>query len=73
LASEKEARVKTLLVSLLACLGSFLSVASAAEACDFDCALMRHLDAIQARDYAAFELTLTRGDRLTFIQVTPRG
>jgi hypothetical protein len=31
LASEKEARVKTLLVSLLACLGSFLSVASAAD------------------------------------------
>ena len=65
--------MKTLLVSLLACLGSFLSVASAAEACDFDCALMRHLDAIQASDYAAFESTLTRGDRLTFIQVTPRG
>ena len=59
--------MNTLRVCLLAGLGSFVSIAGAAEACDFDCTLMRHLDAIQARDYAAFESTLTKGDRLTFI------
>jgi ketosteroid isomerase-like protein len=37
------------------------------SACDFDCTLKRHLDAIQARDFPVFESTLTRGDRLTFI------
>lgn len=54
-------------VCLLACLASFPSVAGAAQACDFDCTLKRHLDAIQAGDYEAFESTLTRGDRLVFI------
>lgn len=39
----------------------------AALACDFDCTLKRHLDAIQARDFATFESTLTTSPRLTFI------
>ncbi|GJM08164.1 MAG: hypothetical protein DHS20C11_04400 [Lysobacteraceae bacterium] len=37
------------------------------SACDFDCTLKRHLDAIQSRDFAAFESTLTKSPRLTFI------
>jgi ketosteroid isomerase-like protein len=36
-------------------------------ACDFDCTLNRHLNAIKTRDFEAFESTLTQGDRLTFI------
>ncbi len=46
-----------------------LSVCFAAQAdeCDFKCTLNKHLSAIQARDYAAFVETLTRGERLTFI------
>lgn len=36
-------------------------------ACDFDCTLKKHLDAIQAKDFESFEQTLTKGDRLTFI------
>jgi ketosteroid isomerase-like protein len=39
----------------------------ASDDCDFDCTLKRHLDAIQARDFDAFEATLTRGPRLSFI------
>jgi ketosteroid isomerase-like protein len=48
-------------------LGIALLAPGSGEGCDFDCTLKRHLDAIQAKDYAAFESTLTRGDRLTFI------
>ncbi|GAB3257800.1 hypothetical protein GCM10027296_28800 [Chitinimonas naiadis] len=35
--------------------------------CDFDCTLRRHLDAIDQRDWPAFEATLTRGDTLSLI------
>jgi hypothetical protein len=31
------------------------------------------LEAIQARDYTAFEATLTKGDRLTFIRWDANG
>lgn len=41
--------------------------AQAADNCAFDCTLKRHLDAIQARDFDAFESTLTRSPRLSFI------
>lgn len=41
--------------------------AQAADHCAFECTLKRHLDAIQARDFQAFEATLTRGPRLSFI------
>lgn len=37
------------------------------EACNFECTLKRHLHAIQTRDFDAFEATLTRGPRLSFI------
>lgn len=40
---------------------------SAGFSCDFDCTLKRHLDAIQAKDFDAFESTLTKGTRLTLI------
>ena len=38
-----------------------------AKSCDFDCTLKRHLDALQAKDFDAFEATLTKGKRLSFI------
>lgn len=54
-------------IALLVLAASSTAVAEPAAACDFDCTLKRHLDAIQARDFEAFEATLTRGPRLSFI------
>ncbi len=41
-------------------------ISEAAE-CDFDCTLQQHLNAIEKRDYPAFEKTLTKGKNLTLI------
>lgn len=56
--------MKTLIMSLglLLCMST-----SAMTECDFQCTLKQHLDAIQARDFVAFEATLTRDEKLTFI------
>ncbi len=51
------------LLTAVVCLGHGMDLL----ACDFDCTLNRHLDAIQQKDFVAFESTLTRGERLTFI------
>ncbi len=44
----------------------FLSFGQSVLACDLDCTLKRHLDAIQAKDFKSFESTLS-DERLTFI------
>lgn len=41
--------------------------ASASGVCDFDCTVSRHLDAIQQRDFAAFESTLAPKGTIDFI------
>ncbi len=35
--------------------------------CDFNCTLSKHLDAIQARDFKAFESTITPTKKISFI------
>ena len=37
------------------------------NACDFECTLQTHIDAIQSRDFQKFETTITQGEELTFI------
>ena len=54
-------------LALLVMAASSAAMAGPVASCDFDCTLKRHLDAIQARDFEAFEATLTRGPRLSFI------
>lgn len=48
-------------------LGCHVFSAAAGEACDFDCTVSRHLDAIQQRDFAAFESTLRPDGPIDFI------
>jgi ketosteroid isomerase-like protein len=51
----------------LALIGLSLLVSFNAYSCDFDCTLTKHLDAIQAKDFSAFESTISQQPRLTFI------
>ena len=53
-----------LLISLLAILGFN---AASAQACDFECTYKKHISAIEKKDLASFESTITKGDKLTFI------
>lgn len=48
-------------------LGGLVASVTASEACDFDCTVSRHLDAIQQRDFAAFESTLSASGAIDFI------
>ena len=36
-------------------------------ACDFDCTVKKHLEAIQNRDFPAFVETITQGETISFI------
>ncbi len=38
-----------------------------AQACDFECSYKKHIKSIETKDYATFESTLTKGDKLVLI------
>ena len=38
-----------------------------AKACDFECSYKKHIKSIETKDYATFESTLTKGDKLVLI------
>ena len=51
----------------LALISISLLLSTNAYSCDFDCSLNKHLGAIKARDFTAFESTISKQPRLTFI------
>ncbi|MBB1268830.1 nuclear transport factor 2 family protein [Shewanella sp. SR44-3] len=50
-----------------AVIAASLLLSTNAYSCDFDCTLNKHLTAIKARDFTAFESTISQQSRLTFI------
>ncbi|WDE05654.1 nuclear transport factor 2 family protein [Thalassomonas viridans] len=52
------------LLSLLVIAGFYIVPV---QACDFECTYKKHISAIEKKDIAAFESTITKGDKLTFI------
>jgi len=56
--------LKTLILGLI-----FLANVSigSAKACDFECSYKKHIKSIETKDYATFESTLTKGDKLVLI------
>jgi len=39
----------------------------AAKSCDFECSYKKHITSIETKDYATFESTLTKGEKLVLI------